>query len=149
MFYVHSLLSTRVFDCSIWISQENICGHICFGTNEGEKYESPACTRFIKNYWVIAHFVLFQVLNWSVSKRWWKQISICEYMGAIVWFDPTLVWNRTPQRFSVRQALGPLKTMRSLLHEGTKDVFSFVISKSQIGLKTVYFICYECLVGQQ
>lgn len=25
---------------------------------------------------------------------------------------------------------------------------SFVISKSQIGLKRIYFICYECLVGQ-
>lgn len=36
MFYVHSLLSTWVFDCSIWIPQENICERIwrCANTNE-------------------------------------------------------------------------------------------------------------------
>lgn len=43
------LLSTRVFHCSIWISQENICRHICFGTNEEKKYECLPRIRFIKN----------------------------------------------------------------------------------------------------
>lgn len=41
MFYVHSLLSTWVFECSIWIRQESICEHICLQTQLREKNMNP------------------------------------------------------------------------------------------------------------
>ncbi len=94
MFYVHSLLSTWVFHCSIWISQENICGHICFGTNEEEKYESLPWTRFIKNWRLIAHFVQFQVLSRAVSLSSVESKSACVSTW-VRWSDLTPFWSET------------------------------------------------------
>lgn len=139
MFYVHSLLSTWVFHCSIWISQENICGHICFGTNEEEKYESLPWMRFIKNWRLIAHFVLFQVLSCTVSLSGVDSSSGPK--AACVSDD--LIWPHAgvkSESYLQFSAVGFLQTMSFLQHKGTMFFFfSFVISKSQIGLK-------ECLL---
>lgn len=146
MFYVHSLLSTWVFHCSIWISQENICGHICFGTNEREKYESLPGTRFIKNWRLTAHRVLFfpSCETHSVS------LSGAESSGGPnqhVWATD-LIWPHAgliSEGFLSARLQAPLSNNE---HKATRDVFSFHLSspKSQIGLN---FICYECLVGQR
>lgn len=153
MFYVHSLLSTWVFHCSIWISQENICGHSCFGTNEAEKYESLPWMRFIKNSRVIALFFLSRFKFLATQSLWaTSKANQHEYIWEVIWFDPLLVWNRTIWSFmSCKSFVGSLSTMSPLPHRRTSVVFffSFVIFKSQIGLKSVCFICYECLVGQR
>lgn len=152
MFYVHSLFSTWVFHCSsIWISQENICGHICFGTNEEEKYESLPWTRFIKNWRVIAHFAPFQVLSHAFSERCRKQISMCEYMRTMIWFDPMLSQTELSKVFCQAGLTAHFKQWVPTHMKGHGMFFSFQSSSpnTQIGLKSVYFICYECLVGQQ
>lgn len=81
--------------CSIWIPQENICGHICFGTNEEEKKKKKkrwisSLDEVHQNLTTRSSFCRFKAPSRTLLLFVWlgkaavAQIDMCEYMGAVI-----------------------------------------------------------------
>lgn len=147
MFYVHSLLSTWVFHCSIWMSQKNICEHICFDTKRGRKIRisSPPGRGSSKT-----HFLPFQPPSCIVSL---SAVRKAQRVWGTIAFDPQPIANSEHFTKGVLSAGLSASFKQRVPFQLVKFrecfLLSFVLSKSQIGLKSIYFICHECLVGRR